>query len=160
MWWNLGWQFRAVWKSPSLLRLWVLCLFQMAIFFLTQLSVHKCSSLFSVTQDLCPRLGKSPQCRWQSSAGDDRSGGGGMFWFVFENISEPSEYDWGSAFGVFCCCCCFVHLSLPLNTFEWLLPEIWKLFLDGFTKKSTRRLTLYLTLLSFFLGSTLSQPVS
>ena len=109
-WWNLDWEFRAVWKSPSLLRLRVLCLFQMAIFSLTRQFV----SSFSVTRDLCPRLGRSPHAGkvqldmsyiwWR-----------GMFWFVFENIPEPYAYGWGSAF-VFCC---FIQLSLPLNV--WMV---------------------------------------
>lgn len=104
-------------------------------------------SSFSVTRDLCPRLGRCPQAGkvqldmsyiwWR-----------GMFWFVFENISEPYEYDWGSAF-VFCCC--FIQLSLPLNV--WMVvPWNFETFAWWiYPQKSTVRWTLYFTLIFLIL---------
>ena len=133
----------------------MLGLFQLAIF--PSLS---CQFISVLAHSQWPRTfvlswAKSPHSRWQSSSGDWlRLVEGGMFWFVFETVPEPYKYDWGSALGFLgWCCCCFIPLSLPLTMFEWLLPEILKLLLDGFTLKKAQwdEFSILLSCLLFFL---------
>lgn len=118
----------------------MLCLFTNC-HFSPELSVQ-CSSSFSVVWDLCPELGKSPHCRWQSSAGDELGLVAGLHFFVFSLRIFQNHMNMIGVllFGVFCCC--FIHLSLPLYKLGWLLSEFLKLFLDGFTQRCTARLTL------------------
>lgn len=120
----------------------------MAAFFLSYLSVHKCSSSFC-DQGPLPRGRQKPTLQVAAQLELNPSDGEACFGLslrMFQNHINMIEILLSGGFD-----CCFIHFSLPLNKFEWLLPEILKLFLDWFTQKSTGRLTLYLTLSSFFL---------
>lgn len=96
------------------------------LFSLSYLSVHKCSAHSQGPGTFAPGKAETHTAGGSSSPSD----GGAHFGLplrMFQNHINMIEV---LLFGGFDCC--FIHFSLPLNKFkfEWLLPEILKLFLD------------------------------